>query len=614
MSKIRNFCIISHIDHGKSTLADRLLEITETVELRKMRAQFLDMMDIEKEKGITIKLQPVTMAYRLPTTDYSQNKKSVSGSQSAVDGSEFILNLIDTPGHVDFSYEVSRSLAAVEGAILLVDASQGIQAQTLANFHLAREQNLAVIPVVNKIDLPQAMTEETVQELSELLNVDEKEILQISAKQGTNIDQILRAVIRKIPEPIVKRQSPLRALVFDSEYDPYKGILAYVRVVDGRVKAGDRIKLTASGAVSEVIEVGLFRPQMAKTDLLESGEIGYLATGLKDVGQCRVGDTLTEGNGKQKIIPLSGYQEPKPMVFASFYPVASNDYDLLKDGLGKLKLSDASFQYEPESCQGLGRGFRAGFLGMLHLEIVLERLKREYQLDLIVTSPSVSYQIVDKKGKRLVINSASDLPESGKFKEIKEPWAELEIVSPSRFQGPIMKLLKQTRGQYQNAEYLSSGKIVLKYQVPLNEIIIDFYDQLKNLTSGYASMNYRITDYQPADLVKMDILIAGEKTEAFARIVHKANLEKEARSLVKRLKEVIPKQLFTVSLQAAVDGKIIARENISALRKDVTGYLYGGDYTRKRKLLEKQKKGKKKMKAIGKINLPQEVFFEVLRK
>ncbi len=592
--KIRNFVIISHVDHGKSTLADRLLEITKTVEQRKMRAQFLDMMDIEKEKGITIKLQPVRMRYN-----------------------EYIMNLIDTPGHVDFSYEVSRSLAAVEGALLLVDASQGIQAQTLANLHLAQDQGLVIIPVVNKIDLAQAMTKETVQGLSKLLDVDKKEIIEISAKKGINIEKVLEAIIQKVPEPIINKQSPLRALIFDSKYDSYKGILAYVRIVDGQIKAGDRIKMIASGSISEVIEVGLFKPEIVKTDLLESGEIGYVATGLKDVAQCRVGDTITLNIEQKKINnvkPLPGYFEPNSMVFASFYPVESNDYDLLKDSLGKLNLSDSSLQYEPESCQGIGRGFRAGFLGMLHLEIVLERLKREYKLNLIITSPSVSYKIVDKKGKHFIATSASDLPEAGYIKEIKEPWAALEIISPSHFLGPIMKLLKRTRGQYQDTEYLSIGKAVLKYYVPLNEIIIDFYDQLKNITAGYASMNYSIKDYQPADLVKMDILIAGEETEAFARIVHRTKLEQEARALVKKLKKIIPKQLFAVSLQASVAGRIIARENISAMRKDVTGYLYGGDYTRKRKLLEKQKKGKKKMKAIGKINIPQQVFFEILKK
>ena len=591
---IRNFVIISHVDHGKSTLADRLLEITGTIEQREMRAQFLDMMDLEKEKGITIKLQPVQMKYN-----------------------GYILNLIDTPGHVDFSYEVSRSLAAVEGAILLIDASQGIQAQTLANLHLAQEQNLSIIPIVNKIDLAHAKTEETIQEVSKLLNIDKEEIIEISAKQGTNIDKVLQAIIKKVPGPVIDLESPLRALIFDSKYDSYKGVLAYVRIVDGKVKAGDKIKMLASESVSEVIEVGLLKPQMVKTDLLESGGIGYIATGLKNVGQCRVGDTITT-NSEQRTIDniksLSGYKEPKSMVFASFYPVESNDHDLLKDSLGKLKLSDASLQYEPESCQGLGRGFRAGFLGMLHLEIVLERLKREYQLNLIVTSPSVSYKLITKKEEHLTVTSASDLPEVGDIKEIQEPWVILEIILPSQFLGTIMKLLKKTRGLYQDTEYLSAEKVVLKYKVPLNEIIIDFYDQLKNTTAGYASMNYEIIDYQPSDLVRMDILIASEKAEAFARIVHKTKSEREARALVKKLKSVIPKQLFAVSIQAAIGGKIIARETISAMRKDVTGYLYGGDYTRKKKLLEKQKKGKKKMKAIGRINIPQEVFLKVLKK
>jgi len=589
---IRNFVIISHVDHGKSTLADRLLEITGTIGQREMRAQFLDMMDLEKEKGITIKLQPVQMKYN-----------------------GYILNLIDTPGHVDFSYEVSRSLAAVEGAILLIDASQGIQAQTLANLHLAQEQNLSIIPIVNKIDLAHAKIEETILEVSKLLNIDKEEIIEISAKQGTNIDKVLQAIIKKVPEPVIDLESPLRALIFDSKYDSYKGVLAYVRIVDGKVKAGDKIKMMASESVSEVIEVGLLKPQMVKTDLLESGGIGYIATGLKNVGQCRVGDTIGSILGKNaSSVSLPGYEEPKSMVFASFYPVESNDHDLLKDSLGKLKLSDASLQYEPESCQGLGRGFRAGFLGMLHLEIVLERLKREYQLNLIVTSPSVSYKLITKKEEHLTVTSASDLPEVGDIKEIQEPWVILEIILPSQFLGTIMKLLKKTRGLYQDTEYLSAEKVVLKYKVPLNEIIIDFYDQLKNTTAGYASMNYEIIDYQTSDLVRMDILIASEKAEAFARIVHKTKSEREARALVKKLKSVIPKQLFAVSIQAAIGGKIIARETISAMRKDVTGYLYGGDYTRKKKLLEKQKKGKKKMKAIGRINIPQEVFLKVLKK
>ena len=586
---IRNFCIISHIDHGKSTLADRFLEMTRTVEQREMRKQYLDTMDLEREKGITIKLQPVRMKYQ-----------------------EYVLNLIDTPGHVDFTYEVSRSLAAVEGAILLVDASQGIQAQTLANLHLAQEQNLVIIPVINKIDLSHAQVEESVKELSELLKIDEKDILRISAKQGTNIEQVLKAVIEKIPAPKGNIKDPLRALIFDSIYDSYKGVVAFVRIVDGQVKALDRIKMKASGKQADIIEVGVFRPQLSKTDMIQAGEVAYIATGLKELDQCRVGDTITSINTKTESLP--GYKEIRPVVFASFYPAEADNHDLLKDSLARLRLSDAALQYEPESCEGLGRGFRCGFLGMLHLEIILERLKREYNLNLVVTSPSVSYQIIDKKENAFIVSSPEDLPEPNQITEIKEPWADLEIITPNQYLGQVMKLLESIRNEYKDTQYLSPERVLVKYQAPLNEIIIDFYDKLKNTTAGYASMSYEVADYRSANLVKLDILIAGEKTEAFSRIVHKERLDKEARDLVKRLKEVIPKQLFNVALQAAVGGKVIARETISAMRKDVTGYLYGGDYTRKKKLLEKQKKGKKKMKAIGKVNIPQEVFLKVLRK
>ena len=586
---IRNFCIISHIDHGKSTLADRFLEMTRTVEQREMRKQYLDTMDLEREKGITIKLQPVRMKYQ-----------------------EYVLNLIDTPGHVDFTYEVSRSLAAVEGAILLVDASQGIQAQTLANLHLAQEQNLVIIPVINKIDLSHAQVEESVKELSQLLKIDEKDILRISAKQGTNIEQVLKAVIEKIPAPQGNIKDPLRALIFDSIYDSYKGVVAFVRIVDGQVKALDRIKMKASGKQADIIEVGVFRPQLSKTDMIQAGEVAYIATGLKELDQCRVGDTITSINTKTESLP--GYKEIRPVVFASFYPAEADNHDLLKDSLARLRLSDAALQYEPESCEGLGRGFRCGFLGMLHLEIILERLKREYNLNLVVTSPSVSYQIIDKKENTFIISSPEDLPEPNQITEIKEPWADLEIITPNQYLGQVMKLLESIRNEYKDTQYLSPERVLVKYQAPLNEIIIDFYDKLKNTTAGYASMSYEVADYRSANLVKLDILIAGEKTEAFSRIVHKERLDKEARDLVKRLKEVIPKQLFNVALQAAVGGKVIARETISAMRKDVTGYLYGGDYTRKKKLLEKQKKGKKKMKAIGKVNIPQEVFLKVLRK
>ena len=568
MKNIRNFCIISHIDHGKSTLADRLLELTGTIEQRKMREQFLDMMDLEREKGITIKLQPVRMEY---------------------DG--YILNLIDTPGHIDFSYEVSRSLAAVEGALLLVDASQGIQAQTLTNLHLAQEQNLIIIPVINKIDLEQAPVGETLQEISQLLKIKQEDILRISAKQGTNVEKVLEAIIKRIPSPSGDSKSPWRALIFDSHYDAYQGTIAYIRVVDGQVKRGDKIIMLASKAAAETIEVGVFKPQLTKIDSLKTGEIGYLATGLKDVNQCRVGDTIgTVLQGRA----LPGYQEPKSMVFASFYPVQADDYNLLKDGLAKLKLNDASLQYQPEASKGLGRGFRCGFLGMLHLEIISERLKREYGSNLIVTSPLVSYQVSRN--------------------QIKEPWVNLEIVSPSQYLGQVMKLLTKTRGKYQDSQYLSPERVLVKYQAPLNEIIVDFYDQLKNITAGYASMSYQMMGHQPADLVKLDVLVAGEKIEAFSRIVHQKKAYQEARFLVDKLKKLIPRHQFVIPLQAVVNGLIIARHTIRALKKNVIAGLYGGDYTRKRKLLEKQKKGKKKMKEFGRVSIPQEVFLRILRK
>ena len=586
---IRNFSIISHIDHGKSTLADRLLELTGTVEKRKMHSQFLDMMELEREKGITIKLQPVRMEYN-----------------------GYILNLIDTPGHVDFSYEVSRSLAAVEGAILLVDASQGVQAQTLANLHLAQEQKLVIIPVINKIDLPHAQVEKTIKETSQLLEVKEEDIIRISAKDGTNIEKILEAIIKRIPGPVGDLEKPLRALIFDSSYDSYKGVIAYVRIVDGQIKANDKITMMVSKAKTDVLEVGVFRPEMVKIESLSAGQIGYLATGLKNVNQSRVGDTITKYDRKVESLP--GYQEPKSMVFASFYPTEAEDHDLLKDGLSKLELNDAALHYEPESCEGLGRGFRCGFLGMLHLEIILERLKREYKLNLIVTTPSVSYRIVTQDKKEQIISSANDLPEMNLIEEIREPWASLEVITPNQYIGSIMKLLEGTRGEYQDTQYLSPERVLIEYHVPLNEIIVDFYDQLKNTTSGYASMNYKILDYRKGDLVKMDILVASEEVEAFTRIVHRERSFLEGRAMVKKLKEVIPKHLFAISLQAAIGGKVIARETISAMRKDVTGYLYGGDYTRKKKLLEKQKKGKKKMKALGRIEIPQDVFFKVLKK
>lgn len=577
---IRNFCIIAHIDHGKSTLADRFLELTGTIEQRKMREQFLDMMDLEREKGITIKLQPVRMEFQIPNSKF------------------YILNLIDTPGHVDFSYEVSRSLAAVEGAILLVDASQGIQAQTLANLHLAKEQGLAIIPVINKIDLVNARVEETEKEIKNILG-EGIEILKISAKNGTNVKSVLEAIFEKVPPASGDSEAPLRALIFDSQYDPYKGVVAYVRIADGFVKKGQKILMLASRVESEVLETGVFKPELKPAETLRAGEIGYLATGLKEIEKCRVGDTITADGAGQRangIKPLVGYQEPKSMVFAGFYPIDGDDFDLLKNGLDKLKLNDASLSFQLESSEALGRGFQGGFLGLLHLEIVSQRLKREYGLNLIITAPSVAYV-------------------GGSTSHMEEPWVKLEIISPSRYLGPVMKLVSGLSGiQYKDTQYLGPEKVLLVYEAPLREIIMDFYDRLKSATAGYASMSYELVGYRRADLVKLDILVAGEKVEPFSRIVPKARACQEGRVLVEKLKEVIPPHQFSIPLQAAVGGKIIARENIKPLRKDVIAGLYGGDYTRKKKLLEKQKRGKKKMKRVGGVDIPQEAFLDVLKR
>ena len=601
MNNIRNFCIISHIDHGKSTLADRFLELTKSVEGRKMQDQYLDSMDLERERGITIKLQPCRMKYNS-------------------DGNEYTLNLIDTPGHVDFSYEVSRTLAAVEGAILLVDASQGVQAQTLANLQLAKDQNLNIIPVVNKIDLPHAKVEESVKEISQLLGKDEQEVFKISAKEGKNVEPLLNEVVKKIPSPKGKINDPFRALIFDSVYDSYKGVLAYIRIIDGKIKSGEKIKMLASDAEAEVMEVGVLRPVFSKTDFLEAGDIGCIATGLKEIDSCRVGDTITSKENLSKVFSLPGYKEPKPMVFAGFFPKSADEYDVLKDALAKLRLNDASLSYEPESSEGLGRGFRCGFLGMLHLEIISERLKREYQLDLIVTSPSVRYKVKLKSKpdgadeNYIIVSSATHLPEPHLVEDIQEPWVVLEVIAPSSYFGAIMKLLEKTRGEYKDVEYLTTERVVLKYEVPLSEIVIDFYDKLKNATQGYASMNYDLIGNKSADLVRLDVLVAGDQVEAFSRIVSRRNSYYEGRALVEKLKQVVPRQLFAVPLQAVIGSKVVARETIPAARKDVTAPLYGGDFSRKRKLLEKQKKGKKKMAQSGKVVLPHEVFLEVLKK
>lgn len=593
LSKIRNFAIISHVDHGKSTLADRLLELTKTVEKRKMREQVLDQMDIERERGITIKLQPVRMEYQ-----------------------EFILNLIDTPGHVDFTYEVSRSLAACEGAVLLVDAVCGIQAQTLSNYYLAKEQDLVIIPVVNKIDLPNAQPEKVGKDLAKLVGVNEKEIIKISAKLGINVEKVLKAIIEKIPAPEGKPDKPLRALIFDSLYDQHRGVIAFVRLFDGQIKKEDEIFLLGTKKESKILEVGIFKPELLPKDRLGAGEVGYIVTGLKGVKDCRVGETITNYKSQitnYKVEPLPGYKPVKPMVFASFFCSEGEDYPKLKEGLEKLSLNDAALSFEPEVSKALGFGFRCGFLGVLHMEVIEERLEREYGLNLLITAPSVSYKIKVKDSESIIIHSPSELPDPSQIKEIQEPWIKIEIFSPSQYLGPIMQLIEKSRGKYKTTEYLGE-RVALIYEMPLASLIRDFYDKLKSVSSGYASLNYQFIGYQPADLVKLDILIAGKKVEALSLIVPKDQAYSEGKRLVKRLKEVIPRQLFEVALQAAIGGRIIARETISALRKDVTAKLYGGDRTRKDKLLAKQKKGKKRLKKIGKVDIPQEAFLAVLKR
>ncbi len=599
---IRNYAIIAHIDHGKSTLADRFLELTGTIEKRKMKEQFLDTMDLERERGITIKLQPVRMNYRFGGQDY-------------------MLNLIDTPGHVDFSYEVSRSLAAVEGVILLVDATKGVQAQTLANLCLAQQQGLTIVPAINKIDLPGAKVETAEQEIREILGSvgQEMEIYKISGKEGTGVEVLLQAVIKKVAPPKIDTQKPFRALVFDSNYDSYKGVLAYVRMVDGQIKRGDKITFMASGARIEVIEAGIFTPSLKSTDKLSSGEIGYIATGLKEVALCRVGDTIVHWPAARALLALPGYKEPNSMVFASFYPAIlekqeAQDYNLLRDALSKLKLSDAALVFEPESSDALGRGFKCGFLGMLHLEIVSERLRREYNLELIVTTPSVVYQVKKKNGEEITIYSPQQLPDPSIVDAIREPWVKLEVISPSEYLGVVMKLLQTVGGTYLDTQYIGTQRVVISYEAPLREIIVDFYDKLKSVTSGYASMGYELIGWREDDLVRLDIMIAQDIVEAFARIIPRHKAMGEGRVIVEKLKEILPPQMFAVALQAAVGGKIVAREDLSARRKDVTAKLYGGDVTRKNKLLDKQKKGKKKMRDRGSVNIPQEVFLKVLKK
>jgi GTP-binding protein LepA len=592
MDKIRNFCIIAHIDHGKSTLADRMLETTGTVDKRKMKDQILDQMDLERERGITIKLQPVTMEHK-----------------------GYTLNLIDTPGHVDFSYEVSRSLAAVEGAVLLVDSTQGIQAQTLANLYLALDQDLTIIPVINKIDLPASDKEKTKREIIELLGCTEDEIIYSSGKTGQGVEDILESVINNIPAPAgASDDVPLRALIFDSNYDEYRGVIAYIRVVDGAIKKGQKIRLIQTAAESDALDTGIFRPDYYATPELNTGQIGYIVTGFKDVSECRVGDTVTLIKSDAK--PLTGYQEVKPMVFAGIFPKEGNEYQELRDAIEKLKLNDASLIYEGEQSQALGFGFRCGFLGILHLEIFQERLKREYNIELIVTLPSVAYRVFKTNGEEFTMRTPQQFPDMSEVGHIEEPWVKLDVITPKEHVGNIMSLVQEKRGLYKNTEYIDETRAILHYEIPMSAILTDFYDKIKGVSAGYASINYEFMDYREAKVVKMDILVAEDPVEALATIVYEDDAFRRGKDIVKTLRDTLPRQMFVVKLQAAVGAKIIAGEKLSAMRKDVTAKLYGGDVSRKRKLLEKQKKGKKKMMAAGKgsIDIPSDTFVKILKK
>ncbi len=609
MSKnIRNFSIIAHIDHGKSTLADRLLELTSTIDPKKMMPQFLDSMDLEREKGITIKMKAIRMEL---------DPLKIENLKLKIPVQNYVLNLVDTPGHVDFSYEVSRSLEAVEGAILLVDATQGIQAQTLANLELAKKQNLKIIPVINKIDSPIAKVDESVEELSNLLNILPDEIIKISAKDGTNVKQVLETVIKTIPEPASPAgDRPFRALIFDSEFDSFKGVIAFVRVMDGEISDREKIELMATNTQAEIKELGYFNPTFSAKQKLEAGDIGYIATGIKEPGKVTAGDTIIKlqtAATRGTVQPLPGYQEPKPMVFASLYPEDPDDFDTLKVALSKLKLNDPALVYEPEMKEALGRGFNCGFLGTLHIEIIAERLEREFGLDLVISTPSVVYKVYDQKGKEILIHSASDWPDQSKINKAEEPWVSLEVIAPSNQMGKLMEILKDLKGNYLETNYLSPERAIIVFETPLRGIIANLYDKIKTASQGYASMNYKMIGYRPGKLVKMEILVAGEKEEAFSRVVAEDEAYREGKKMVEKLKEVLPPQMFSVALQAAIGGKIIARETIKAYMKDVAGYLYGGDVTRKNKLREKQKKGKKLMKEKGKVNVPTKAFLEVFR-
>jgi len=593
-SSIRNFCIIAHVDHGKSTLADRLLHLTGTVPDRDTTEQILDSMDLEREKGVTIKASAVRMNY------------------TAQDGKAYELNLIDTPGHVDFGYEVSRALNACEGAILVVDCTQGIEAQTLANLYSALEADLVIVPVINKIDLVSARPDEVAEDIGSLLGVPPADVIRVSAKAGTNVPAVLEAIVQKIPPPKGDDSLPLRALIFDSHYDSYKGVITYVRVVDGKVSAEETVRMMSTGVEVKPIEVGIFAPLMKPVPGLAAGEVGYIATGLKTVHDARVGDTVTS-SARPAPDPLPGYRHPKPMVFAGVYPAEADDYQDLREALDKLQLNDASLTFQPETSQALGYGFRAGFLGLFHMEIIQERIEREYDLDVVFTAPTVAYEVLLRDGTTKIVSTPADLPEEDSIVEIREPWMTIEIITPTDYYGPIMELVTARRGIYKSQEYPAPHRVQLNFEIPLAEIIVDFFDELKSRTRGYASLDYQFAEYRADELEKLEILVNGEPVDALATIVHKRDAYHKGQRFITKLKALIPRQLFDVAIQASAGGRVISRANVKAARKDVLAKCYGGDITRKKKLLEKQKKGKKRLKMIGNVEIPQEAFMAVLK-
>ncbi len=628
LDRIRNFCIVAHVDHGKSTLADRMLQVTELVDPRLMRAQYLDKMDIERERGITIKAQTARLPLQYPLTQYPLTAAGADGAGPRSAPGEYLLNLIDTPGHVDFSYEVSRAINACEGAILLVDAAQGIEAQTIANLYLAVDADLEIIPVLNKIDLPAAQPDEVAREMTAIIGGDPDDVIRISAKTGEGVDRVLDAIVDRVPAPTGEVDDPLRALVFDSVYDPYRGTLVYFRVIDGTVSSGDEIRMMATGFTGEVDDLGVHSPEEVPIDALGPGEVGVLSAAIKEVSEAKVGDTITRaGRAAADVEALPGYREPLPMVFSGLYPMDSGDFPMLREALDKLRLNDSSFTFEPETSMALGFGFRAGFLGLLHLEIVTERLDREFNIPLVTTAPSVSYRVAmqdpnqkglpmrDDDGDPVVhlVSNPQDLPAPNDILEIREPMVRAMILVPNDYVGPVMQLCEGRRGTMESMDYLTEARVEMRYLLPLAEIITDFFDQLKSMTRGYASLDYEPAEYEPGDLVRVDVLLNKEPVDAFSSIVHRDKAYEFGKGMVERLRELIPRQMFDVPIQAAIGAKVIARETIKARRKDVLAKCYGGDVSRKRKLLEKQKEGKKKMKAVGSVEVPQEAFVAALR-